>query len=178
MLNRWSWTQLCCVWGESLNLVVRMAPQYEVSTWLEFLIPVTCLAELAALKFTKGLYDFWLGKSKTRVKQLERPAGFAQHQVHGAGGDVKPHFSPPENGYSVGKSPANWALLILELRAKGNQTPAAVIIETFKETQKTSLAFLAHISVIISINCCVILFTDWAPLERTKTLSYLKFKSL
>lgn len=30
-----------------------------------------------------------------RVKQLERRAGFAQHQVHGAGGDVKPHFSPP-----------------------------------------------------------------------------------
>lgn len=29
------------------------------------------------------------------MKQLERPTGLAQHQVDGAGGDVKPHFSPP-----------------------------------------------------------------------------------
>lgn len=29
------------------------------------------------------------------VKQLERAAGFAQHQVDGAGRDVKPRFSPP-----------------------------------------------------------------------------------
>lgn len=30
-----------------------------------------------------------------KVKQLERPAGFAQHQVDGAGRDVKPHFTAP-----------------------------------------------------------------------------------
>lgn len=147
MLNiyRWSWTQLYCEWGRSLGLVVWVA----LSGWGFNLtwIPDSYDMVLLSLQHSglqKGYMISNLVNLEPRVKQLERPAGFAQHQVDGAENGRDGRFLSPGIfaccSSGAGNSPAKWALLILELRAKGNQPPAALTIETFTATQKTSLA--------------------------------------